>query len=107
VTAEIYIYIYIYILLTAIGLIPGDSVYKDHTFNKEAAPASHENSTVHRTNFHSTIQVHEHYKTQHETENTEELNPGRQAYSSSLHSLSYPDPGCKPTSLRFTSPHFT
>jgi hypothetical protein len=43
--------IYIYILLTTIGLMLGGSVYKDHTFNKE---------TTHRTNFHSTIQEHEH-----------------------------------------------
>jgi hypothetical protein len=52
----------IYLLLTAIGLKPGGSVYKDHTFNKETAPTSHENSTihVHHTNFHSTILVHEH-----------------------------------------------
>jgi hypothetical protein len=35
----------IYLLLKAIGLIPGGSVYKDHTFNKE---------TAHHTNFHST-----------------------------------------------------
>jgi hypothetical protein len=27
----------IYILLTAIGLMPGGSVYKDHTFNNETA----------------------------------------------------------------------
>jgi hypothetical protein len=27
-------YVYIYLLLTAIGLIAGGSVYKDHTFNK-------------------------------------------------------------------------
>jgi hypothetical protein len=79
----------------------------------------------------STIEVHEHYKTQktehteeHRTytkkhihekktrkyeKNTEKLiccpekNPGRQAYSSSLHSLSYPDPVCKP--LHFVSLH--
>jgi hypothetical protein len=57
----------IYLLLTAIGLMPGGSVYKDHTFNKETAPTSHENSTIHRTNFHSTIQVREHpqYNTVH------------------------------------------
>jgi hypothetical protein len=29
--------LYIYLLLTAIGLMPGGSVYKDHTFNKETA----------------------------------------------------------------------
>jgi hypothetical protein len=38
-------YIYIY-LLTAIGLMPGGNVYKDHTFNKETAPTSQENSTI-------------------------------------------------------------
>jgi hypothetical protein len=35
------VYIYIYLLFTAIGLMPGGSVYKDHTFSKEAAPKSH------------------------------------------------------------------
>jgi hypothetical protein len=47
--------------------MPGDSVYKDHTFNKETAHTSHENSTIYDTNFHSTIQVHEHpqYNTVH------------------------------------------
>jgi hypothetical protein len=49
--------------------MPGGSVYKDHTFNKETAHKSHENRTIHRTNchstiqymnIHSTIQVHEH-----------------------------------------------
>jgi hypothetical protein len=29
--------LYIYLLLTAIGLMPGGRVYKDHTFNKETA----------------------------------------------------------------------
>jgi hypothetical protein len=57
------IYIFIYLLLTAIGLMHSGSVYKAHTFNKETAHKSHESSTVDRTNFHSTIQVHEHYKT--------------------------------------------
>jgi hypothetical protein len=40
-----------YLLLTAICLIPGGSVYKDHTFNKETAHTSQKNSTIH---------VHEH-----------------------------------------------
>jgi hypothetical protein len=40
----------------------GGSVYKGHAFNKETANTSHENNTIHRTNFHSTVQVHEHYK---------------------------------------------
>jgi hypothetical protein len=39
--------------------MPGGSVYEDHTFNKETAHTSHENSTIHGTDFHSTIQVHE------------------------------------------------
>jgi hypothetical protein len=98
----------ILLLLTAIGLMPGGSVYKDHAFNKETAHTSDENSTIHRTDFHSTVQVHQHYETRQRTENTEEnklqiqkktrlvqcpeMNPGRQAYSSSLHSLSNPDP---------------
>jgi hypothetical protein len=74
------------LLLTAVGLMPGGSVYKDHTFNKET-PTSHENSTIHRTNFHSTILVHEHYKTQQKTENTEEkkmnMLPGNETRPSS------------------------
>jgi hypothetical protein len=37
--------------------MPGGSVYRDHTFNKETSHISHENSTIHCTNFHSTIQV--------------------------------------------------
>jgi hypothetical protein len=42
-----------YSLKYAIERMPGGSVYKDHTFNKETAHTSHENSTIHRTNFHS------------------------------------------------------
>jgi hypothetical protein len=61
-------------------------------------------------NIHSTVQVHEHYKTQQKTENTEEnkmnILPGNASWPSSLqlslYSLSYPDPVCKTTSLRFT-----
>jgi hypothetical protein len=34
----------------------GGSVYKDHIFNKETAYITHENSTIHLTNFHNTIQ---------------------------------------------------
>jgi hypothetical protein len=47
--------------------MPGGSVYKDHTFNKETAHTPHEYSTIQRTDFHSTIQVHEHpqYNTVH------------------------------------------
>jgi hypothetical protein len=53
--------------------MPDGSINSDHTFNKETAPISHENSAIHRTNFHSAIQVHEHYKTQERgiTKNTE------------------------------------
>jgi hypothetical protein len=40
--------------------MPGDSVYKDHTFEKETEHKSQENGTIHRTNFRSTILVHEH-----------------------------------------------
>jgi hypothetical protein len=71
--------------------MPGGSVYKDHTFNKETA------QYVHVTNFHSTIQyiyistiqVHEHYKTQeteHTEKNTENTNivPGNEPGPSSL-----------------------
>jgi hypothetical protein len=39
---EIFGIFYIYLLLTAIGLMSGGSVYKDHTFNKETAPTFHE-----------------------------------------------------------------
>jgi hypothetical protein len=54
-------YIYsLYLLLNAIVLMNGGSVYKDHAFNKKTAHTSHENSTIHGTNFHSTIQVYEH-----------------------------------------------
>jgi hypothetical protein len=42
------------LLLTAIGLMPGGSVYKDHTFNKETEHTSHEFSQY--MNIHSTIQ---------------------------------------------------
>jgi p-aminobenzoyl-glutamate transporter AbgT len=35
-------YIILYLLLTAIGLMPGGSVYRDHTFNKETTHTSHE-----------------------------------------------------------------
>jgi hypothetical protein len=38
--------------------MPGGSVYKDHTFNKETAPTSHETAQYIHRNFHSTIQVH-------------------------------------------------
>jgi hypothetical protein len=37
---------YMYSLLTAIGLMPGGSVYKDHTCNEETAHTSHENIPV-------------------------------------------------------------
>jgi hypothetical protein len=47
------------LLLTAVGLMPGDSVYKDKVHEHP------QYNTVHM----STVQVHEHYKTQ-ETENT-------------------------------------
>jgi hypothetical protein len=47
------------LLLTAIGLMPGGSVYKDKVHEHP------QYNTVHM----STIQVHEHYKSQ-ETENT-------------------------------------
>jgi hypothetical protein len=40
--------------------MPSGSVYKAHTFNKETAYTSHENTTIHRMNFHNTVQVHEH-----------------------------------------------
>jgi hypothetical protein len=64
ITLELYIYlfiyisIYIYLLLTAIGLMPGGSVYKDHTLNKETAQYIAPIFTV---------QVHEypHYNTVH------------------------------------------
>jgi hypothetical protein len=57
--------------------MPGVSVYKNHTFNKETAHTSHEFSQYKYMNIYSTIQyiyintiqVHEHYRTQ-ETENT-------------------------------------
>jgi uncharacterized protein YqgQ len=53
--------LYIYLLLTAIGLMPGGSVYKDHTFNKETAHTSHENSTIKSHEFPQyNISVHEH-----------------------------------------------
>jgi hypothetical protein len=47
------------LLLTAIGLMPGGSVYEDKVHERP------QYNTVHM----STIQVHEHYKTQ-ETEHT-------------------------------------
>jgi ABC-type glutathione transport system ATPase component len=66
----------------------GGSVYKDHTFNKETAHLTKTAQYIARIftvqykymNIHSTIQyiyisriqVHEHYKTQQKTENTEE-----------------------------------
>jgi hypothetical protein len=52
-------FILLLLLLTAIGLMPGGSVYKDKIHEHP------QYNTVHM----STIQVHEHYKTQ-ETENT-------------------------------------
>jgi hypothetical protein len=51
--------------------MPGGNVYKYHTFNKETAPSSHETAQYKYMNI-STIQVHEHYKTEQKTENTEE-----------------------------------
>jgi hypothetical protein len=49
------IHIHMCLSLTAIGLMPGDSVYKVHTINKERTHTSHENGTIHHTNFRSTI----------------------------------------------------
>jgi hypothetical protein len=40
--SDVIIYYIIYLLLTAIGLMHGGSVYKDHAFNKETALTSHE-----------------------------------------------------------------
>jgi hypothetical protein len=82
-------FIFIYLILTSFGLMPGGCVYKDHlVFNKKTAYTSHENSTKHRTNFHRTVQVHEHYKTQQKTKNTEEnkmnILPGKEPGPSSL-----------------------
>jgi hypothetical protein len=42
--------------------MPGGSVCKDHTFNKKTPQLTNTARYVHRTNFHSTIQVHEHPK---------------------------------------------
>jgi hypothetical protein len=53
----IYIYIYIYLLLTAIGLMPGGIVYKDHTVNKETAHLTKTAQYIARI---FTLQVHEH-----------------------------------------------
>jgi hypothetical protein len=56
----------------------GGSVYKNHTFNKETAYTPNEDSTIHRTNLYSTIQVHKHKNTrstwtlQNAAENTDE-----------------------------------
>jgi exopolysaccharide biosynthesis protein len=69
--AVIYIYIYFFLLLTAIGGMPGGSVYKDNTFNKETAHLTKTAQYIARIftikykymNIHSTIQVHEHYRT--------------------------------------------
>jgi hypothetical protein len=47
----------------------GGSVYKDHTFNKETSPKSHENSTIQE---HEHKKKYEHYETQQKTEHTEE-----------------------------------
>jgi hypothetical protein len=73
---------YIYLLLTAIGLMPVGSVYKDHTFNKEPAhltntanyitrifAVQYKYMNIHSTiqyiySYISTIQVHEYYETQ-------------------------------------------
>jgi hypothetical protein len=90
-TSVLRVYDFIYLLLTAIGLMPGGSVYKDPTFNKETAQ--------YIARFSQLIQVHEHSETQQNIQKKTgciycpERNPGRQAYSSSLHSLSYPDTG--------------
>jgi hypothetical protein len=43
--------IYLYLLLTALVIMSGGSVYKDHTFNNETAYTSHENSAIHRIVF--------------------------------------------------------
>jgi hypothetical protein len=41
--------------------MPGGSVYKDHTFNMETAPTSHETSTIHRIRTY--IYAHTHIRT--------------------------------------------
>jgi hypothetical protein len=46
---------YVYLLLTAIGLMPGGSVYKDHTFNKETAHLTY-TAQYKYMNIYSTIQ---------------------------------------------------
>jgi hypothetical protein len=60
--------------------MPGGSVYKDHTFNKETAHLMKTAQDIARKftvqykymNIHSTIKLHEHYKSQQRSENTEE-----------------------------------
>jgi hypothetical protein len=61
---------FIYLLLTAIGLMSGGSVYKDHTFNKETGHMHLTNTTQYIARIF-TVQVHQHYKTQQKTGNTE------------------------------------
>jgi hypothetical protein len=89
---RVVVHLHLYICIYIIGLMPGRIVYKGHIFNKETANTSHENSAIHRTNFHSTIQVHEYYKTQKKTENTEEcviqILPKSACLSENLHTLS-------------------
>jgi hypothetical protein len=60
--------------------MPGGSVYKDHTFNNETA---HLTKTAHSIARIFTVQVHEHYKTQQKTENTEENKMNTQNYRTS------------------------
>jgi ABC-type Fe3+ transport system permease subunit len=55
-------HVFIYIILTAIGLMPGGSVYKDKVHEHPQYNTVH----IHKYN---TNRLHEHYKTQ-ETENT-------------------------------------
>jgi hypothetical protein len=78
----------LHLLLTAIGLTPVGSVYKDHTFNKETTPTSHETARYSSRIF--TVQYKYIYITKHgrKQKNTEEnkmnILPGNEPGPSSL-----------------------
>jgi hypothetical protein len=54
---KIFLHYILYILLTAIGLMPGGSVYKDHIFNNKTAHLMKTAQYIARI---FTVQVHEH-----------------------------------------------
>jgi hypothetical protein len=77
---------YIYLLLTAIVLMPGGSVYKDHTFNKVTAHLTKTAQYIARifTVQYKYMNITKQQKTENTEENKINILPGNEPGPSSL-----------------------